>query len=66
MLRLKVSGMTCEGCARSVVRAITRVSPDAKVEVDLAGGEVRIEGSVRSAAAASAITTAGFVVEAQS
>jgi copper chaperone len=66
MLRLKVSGMTCEGCASAVKRAIGRVSPDAKVEVDVAGGEVRIDGSVASEAAASAITSAGFAVEGQS
>jgi copper chaperone len=65
VLRLKVSGMSCEGCARSVKRAIGRVSPDATVEVDLAGGEVRIEGPVASATAASAITAAGFAVEGQ-
>lgn len=65
VLRLKVSGMTCDGCARSVKRAIARVSPEAKVEVDLAGGEVRIEGAVAREAAASAITTAGFAVEGQ-
>ena len=40
MLRLKVSGMTCDGCASAVKRAIGRVSSDAKVAVDLAGGEV--------------------------
>jgi copper chaperone len=66
VLRLKVSGMTCEGCASAVKRAIFRVSPAATVEVDLAAGEVRIEGSVASEAATSAIAAAGFAVEGQS
>jgi copper chaperone len=65
MLRLKVSGMTCDGCARSVQRAIGRVSSDARVEVDLAAGEVRVEGSLSADAVASAIVAAGFGVERQ-
>jgi copper chaperone len=65
MLRLKVSGMTCDGCARSVQRAVGRVSSDAKVEVDLAAGEVRIEGPLSADAATSAITAAGFGVDRQ-
>ena len=64
MLRLKVSGMTCEGCANAVKRAIGRVSPGADIAVDLASGEVRVEGPVSTEAAASAIVAAGFVVAA--
>jgi copper chaperone len=63
VLRLKVSGMTCDGCASAVKRAIGRVSSDAKVAVDLAAGEVRVEGSVSTEAAATAIAAAGFAVE---
>jgi copper chaperone len=62
MLRLKVSGMTCEGCASAVRRAIGRVSPGADITVDLASGEVQVDGPVSTEAAASAIAAAGFVV----
>lgn len=62
MLRLKVSGMTCEGCASAVKRAIGRVSPGAEITVDLASGEVRVDGPVSMEAAASAIAAVGFAV----
>jgi copper chaperone len=63
VLRLKVSGMTCEGCANAVKRAIGRVSPAAEIAVDLASGEVRVDGPVSTEAAASAIAAAGFAGE---
>lgn len=63
MLRLKVSGMTCEGCASAVKRAIGRVSQATEITVDLASGEVRIDGPVSAEAAASAVAAAGFAVE---
>jgi copper chaperone len=63
VLRLKVSGMTCEGCASAVRRAIGRVSQATEITVDLASGDVRIDGPVSAEAAASAVAAAGFAVE---
>lgn len=62
-MRFRVSGMSCEGCAQSVMRAICRAAPDAKVEVDLASGEVAVEGRVAECAVAAAIEKAGYTNE---
>lgn len=63
MVELKVSGMTCGGCASSVKRAILREFPEANVDVDLATGLVRIEGEVEQARAEVSIKNAGYGIE---
>lgn len=60
MLRLDVPSMHCEGCARGVTRAVERVSPDAKVSVDLAGRAVSVEGAADERAIVAALARAGF------
>ena len=62
MVELDVTGMTCNGCANSVKRAISRVYPEAQVEVDLATGRVRIDGDVQAAQAEESIRKAGYGV----
>jgi copper chaperone len=62
MVELKVTGMTCGGCVNSVKRALLREFPDAKVDVDLVSGLVRIEGEVERARAEVSIKNAGFGV----
>ena len=62
MMKLKVSGMTCGGCAKSVERAVTAVAPGSRVSVDLASGEVAIEGSAAKQAVIAAIEDAGYDV----
>ncbi len=54
-----VNGMTCEGCSRSVTKAIEAAIPDAKVEVDLAAGRVSVSGGEASLVA-QAVDDAGF------
>ena len=54
-----VSGMTCEGCSRSVTKAIENAIPGAKVEVDLSAGRVSVTGGEASAVA-QAVDDAGF------
>lgn len=54
-----VSGMTCEGCSRSVTKAIETAIPGAKVEVDLEAGRVSVEGG-EAAQVAQAVDDAGF------
>jgi copper chaperone len=39
---LKVNGMTCDGCARSVTRALKAVPGVSEVEVSLANAEAKI------------------------
>jgi copper chaperone len=59
----RVSGMTCEGCVRSVTRAITRLAPAARISVDLAAGRVSVEDGPEEALVAGAVTKAGFGFE---
>jgi copper chaperone len=63
MLLFKVDGMTCDGCVRSVTQAVHRVAPAVKVSVNLASGEVAVEGSANPARLREAITDAGFEVQ---
>lgn len=60
---LDVRKMTCNHCVRSVTAAVHALDPEAKVEVDLAQGLVRIDGGrVEAAAAANAIRGEGYEV----
>jgi copper chaperone len=60
MVEFKVTGMTCDGCANSVKRAIVRASPKANVQVELTTGLVRVEGELELAEAETLIKEAGF------
>jgi copper chaperone len=62
MIELKVTGMTCGGCANSVKRAITREFPNADVQVELETGLVRVQGDVDVGRAELSIKNAGFGV----
>jgi copper chaperone len=63
MIELTVGGMTCEGCVRSVTRAVQRAAPDARVAVDLAGGKVSIDTDRRREDFVAAIEAAGYEVK---
>jgi copper chaperone len=62
MLKLKVAGMTCGGCVKSVERAIAAAAPGAKVSVDLKSGEVAIDSAATKQAIVTAIEDAGYDV----
>jgi copper chaperone len=64
MIELKVEGMTCDGCVRSVTRAVQKADPAARVDVDLAKGLVRIETSAPRDSFTDAIEAAGYDVAA--
>jgi copper chaperone len=57
-----VQGMTCDGCANAVRRSVAKAAPGATVNVELAGGIVRIEGTADRVAVIAAIEKAGFAV----
>jgi copper chaperone len=59
----RVSGMTCEGCARAVTRAIQRLAPAARVQVDFAGGRVSVAEGPEEGLVAEAVKKAGFGFE---
>ena len=61
-MKLRVRGMSCEHCARSVRQAVKRVAPDAVVRIDLASGTIEIDGAFDRQAVEAAIREAGFAV----
>jgi copper chaperone len=62
MYELKVDGMSCGHCVKSVTGAVQEVDPTAKVNVDLAGKMVRVESSAGPEAIKHAISEAGYPV----
>jgi copper chaperone len=62
MYELRVEGMTCGGCAKSVTRSIQTVDGNAKVDVDLKAKKVRVDTLANLEVVASAIEDAGYPV----
>ncbi len=60
----KVQGMTCGHCVRAVTGALQGVDPQARVEVDLAAKEVRVESEAEARALIEAIREEGYQVDA--
>lgn len=60
MLKMKVGGMSCAHCSRSVSAAVAAVPGVTRAEVDLSAGEVAISGEADEAAVRRAIEDAGF------
>lgn len=61
-MKLRVEGMSCEHCVRTVREAVKAVAPAAEVRVDLASGTVEIEGEADRVAVEAAIREAGYEV----
>ena len=59
-LLMQVDGMTCQGCVNSVTKAIQRLDPAAKVEVDLEHGRVHVVTKAQSIEVAQALDAAGY------
>lgn len=59
----RVTGMTCQGCAKSVTRAIEGAATGVSVSVDLDAKAVTVTGDVSADAIATAVTDAGFEFE---
>jgi len=62
MFKLKVSGITCSGCVNAITKAVGEVASRAKVDVDIASGEVTVGGEADRAVAIRAIEDAGYEV----
>ncbi|WP_275547176.1 heavy-metal-associated domain-containing protein [Pseudomonas sp. Marseille-Q0931] len=62
MQQFKISGMSCGHCVRAVTQAIQALDQAARVEVDLAAGLVRVEGSLDAAQIQAAIREEGYEV----
>ena len=55
-----VLGMTCQGCANSVIKAIAAAAPGAQTVVDLEAKQISVEGCDDQAVIAQAVDDAGF------
>ena len=60
MVKLDVTGMTCDGCVRAVERIIKTQDPQAQVTIDLGSGRVEAATSATAATLVAAIEAAGF------
>jgi len=60
MITYRIHGMTCDGCVRSLTKALETALPGRGVEVRLKEGLARIEGAPDDAAVEDAIEDAGF------
>lgn len=56
----RVLGMSCDGCANSVTKAIQAAQPAATVKVDLEAKEVTVEGTEDNDVIQQAVEKAGF------
>lgn len=61
-MKLVVDGMTCAHCARAITKAIQALDADARVDVDVAGGTVTVEGGVDAGLATAAVEAEGYRV----
>ncbi|KAB2677562.1 heavy-metal-associated domain-containing protein [Brucella tritici] len=59
-MELKIEGMTCGGCARSVTKAIESVDPDAKIETNPAARAVKVETTATSEKILEVLEEAGY------
>ena len=62
MLRLSVSGMTCQHCVDAITRSIGALPGVEGVAVDLDHGEVAVRGAPDEAAVRAAIDEEGYDV----
>lgn len=60
IFRLEIPGMTCGGCARTIVAAIKGIDVHAEIETDVPGRIVRVDSGMDSAALIAAIKDAGY------
>ncbi|GLO51663.1 heavy-metal-associated domain-containing protein [Pseudomonas sp. S1(2024)] len=59
-----VQGMTCGHCVKAVTRAVQEQDAAAKVEVDLAARQVRVQSELAQEQILTAIRDEGYQVEA--
>jgi copper chaperone len=63
MIKLKIEGMTCNHCVKSVTEALAKVPGVTKVvNVSLANKEAEVSGDVQPAALVNAVADLGYEV----
>jgi copper chaperone len=60
MILFEINDMTCQHCVGVVTQTIAQLDPAARVEVDLARKQVRIDSLLERAALALALEDAGY------
>jgi copper chaperone len=63
-LLMQVEGMTCQGCVDAVTKAIRRLDPAAKVDVDLEHDRVHVVTKAQALEVAQALDAAGYEAQA--
>ena len=58
----QVQGMTCGHCEMAVKKAIARLDPEAKVEIDRSAGKVDVQSNTAREDIAHAIADEGYQV----
>ncbi|MFM2044836.1 MAG: hypothetical protein RLY86_3412 [Pseudomonadota bacterium] len=58
--RYRIDGMTCQGCANAVSRAVEGTGHGVRALVDLGAATVHVEGPVTEAQVRTAVEDAGF------
>ncbi|NCG21932.1 MAG: heavy metal transporter [Rhodobacterales bacterium] len=56
----QIDGMTCGGCAKSVTNALTKVLPNAKIDVSLDDNSATVHGEHIADVVKHAVEDAGF------
>ncbi len=65
MIRLKVEGMTCQHCVKTVRETLSAVpGVDRVAEVDLERGEALVDGQVKAEALVAALQEEGYEAQA--
>lgn len=55
-----VQGMTCGHCVKAVTRAVQEQDAEARIEVDLAGKQVKVQSALAAEAILAAIREEGY------
>ena len=59
-MELKIEGMTCGGCAKSVTKAIQSVDPSAEVSADPGSHKVEVKSAASRDRLVAALTEVGY------
>lgn len=59
-MELRIEGMTCGGCAKSVTKAIQSIDPNARIETNPAARTVKVETTASSAVLQQVLEEAGY------
>jgi copper chaperone len=63
MVKIKVTGMTCNHCVKAVTNALNAVEGVQKVGVNLQKGEATVEGTAKPDALIRAVVEEGYQAE---